>query len=75
MTLKVDNIPNDFISQAIKKRIQEQAEAEIKEARMRLIRKTPEIVAGIVVDIMGMSNFEDFKDRFVFTIRKEKDES
>ena len=75
MTLKVDNIPKDFISQAIKKRIEEQAEAELKEARRRLIRKAPEIVAGIVVDIMGMSDFEDLKDKFIFTIKKPKDES
>jgi|TARA_Y100000034_G_C6872643_1_gene398635 hypothetical protein len=75
MTLKVDEIKKDFISEAIKKRIEECAEVELREARKRLIRKTPEIVAGIVVDIMGMSSFEEFKDKFIFTIKKEKDES
>ena len=65
----------DFLKQAIEDRIRVEAKKEVEKAIERLEKKVPEIVAGIAVDIMSMTQMEDMRDRVVFTIKKEKDES
>ena len=64
------NSLSDFISQAIKERLEREAKSLVEEAKKELEKRAPEIVAGIVVDIMGLAEFQTLTDRYVFTIKK-----
>lgn len=47
-------------------------EKAIKEVREEMVRRTPEIVAGVTVHVMKMVDFQSMSDRIVFTIRKQE---
>jgi len=60
----------EFLKTAIKDRLTKEAEVLVAEAKKKLEERTPEIVAGIVVDIMSTTLMQDLKDRVIFEIRK-----
>jgi len=67
-------IKDDFILKAIESGIKLEAEKLIEEATERVVKtleeKTPEIIAGIIVNVMGMTDMKVMEDRIVFTIIK-----
>ena len=65
---------SDLLKETITAAIAKEAELLVKEAKEKLEKRMPEIVAGIIVDIMGMSEMEILKDRIVFTIKTSKNE-
>lgn len=60
----------DWITEVLKKRIEEEAKILLTEAKKRLEQRVPEITAGIIVDVMSMAEMRTMEDRFVFEIRK-----
>lgn len=66
----INRFEESFILVAIKRAIQNETEKLMEEWKKDLEKRTPEIVAGVIVDLMAISKFETLKDRFVFTIRK-----
>jgi glycerol-3-phosphate responsive antiterminator len=50
---------NDAITGIIKKRLEEEVD-----------RVKAQVVAGVLIDVMGMAEMDIAKDRIVFTIRK-----
>lgn len=60
----------EFLKTAINDRLTREAEVLVAEAKKKLEERTPEIVAGIVVDIMSTTLMQDLKDRVIFEIRK-----
>lgn len=60
----------EFVQQIVKRAIELEAEKLITEAKKELERRTPEIIAGITVEMMRMVEYQTLADRIVFTIRK-----
>ena len=60
----------DWITLAIKKRIEDEMKVLIEKAKKDLDYRVPEIVAGICVDVMSMAQMQILQDRIVFEIRK-----
>ena len=70
MSVTQQNILPDFISAAIKSKLEDESKKLIEEAKKRLEERTPEIITSVVVDIMQMVEMKMLEDRIVFTIRK-----
>lgn len=64
------DIAPEFILSAIRLRLQQETDKLVEQAKKDLIERTPEIVAGVVVDLMKMVSFQDMKERVIFTIEK-----
>ena len=72
---QIQNIPKeDLLLVAIKNAISSEAERLLKEAaenvKNDLEKRTPEIIASLIVQVMGMTEFQTLTDRIVFTIKK-----
>ena len=65
---------DDFLIQVIKRGIQSETQRLISEAieniKKEMERRTPEIIAGITVDIMSRADMQIMQDRIVFTITR-----
>lgn len=72
---KENNVPV-WLLQAIEQTIAKETERLMKEAtegiKKEMERRTPEIIAGIIVDVMQLAEFQTMNDRVVFTIHKPK---
>lgn len=64
-----DNLPN-FLKSAIEHRLRLEVETLVENAKKDLEKRTPEIIASVVVDMMKFVEFKTFEDRVVFEIRK-----
>lgn len=60
----------EFILQVIQKRLQEEASSLMEQAKKELEKRTPEIVAGVAVELMKHVSMEDHTTHFVFRIEK-----
>lgn len=64
--------PSDWLTGVIKQAIEKEAEKLIAEAiadvKSQLSKRAPEIVAGIVINIMRRTDMEIVKDKYIFTI-------
>jgi hypothetical protein len=64
----------DLVLLAIKGAIKSETERLIKEAiesaQKEMERRTPEIIAGITIEVMKMTEYQIMQDRVIFTIRK-----
>lgn len=78
MTIQNNSQPQtDLILKAIERGIAQEGERLMKDAienvQKELTRRTPEIIAGITVDVMKMTEYAVLQDRVVFTIKTPKD--
>lgn len=66
----------DYILTGIKEGIKRAAEKEYDKAKKQMIknldREKGKIIAGIIINIMKTTDFQDFRDRIIFTIRREE---
>jgi len=60
------------VNAAIKERINELVEAEVKKAQDKIARLVPEIVAGIAINLQSQMSFERVGPDLRITIRMEK---
>ena len=60
----------DAIEQTIAKETTRRMQEATEEIQKEMERRTPEIIAGIVVEVMQMAEFRTMEDRVVFTIMK-----
>lgn len=79
MAINTERIPqSELILKAIERGVKDEAERLMKEAiqnvQEELIRRTPEIVAGITVSVMKLTEYAVQQDRVVFTIRNPENE-
>lgn len=70
MNTNNSNFLQKAIDQAIKSEIKKLTEEGVERVKKELELRIPEIVAGISVDVMQMSEMQVMQDRIVFTIRK-----
>lgn len=62
----------DELKTIIEERLKIEMGKEFDEAIKRFNEKKGEIVAGVLVDVMGIADMEMGKDRIIFTIRSDK---
>jgi hypothetical protein len=64
----------DFLIECINKGIKDEAtkilERKIEETKKELEQRTPEIIAGIIVNVMRSADLQILQDRIIFTIKK-----
>lgn len=64
----------EFVLKAIEQRLKQESDklifSAIEQVKKDMEYRAPEIVAGVIVDMMKLVSFEDFKERVIFTIKK-----
>jgi len=73
MTKTTPQIETKYVEEMIKHKLGVETTRLVEDAKKQLEEKTPEIVASIIVDIMGMVTMKELENRFIFTIRKNND--
>ena len=63
------NVVHTYIQKAIEERIKNEVECAIEDAHKKMVEKIPEIVAGVVLNIMSTKEMAQVSDRFLFDVR------
>ena len=61
-----------FIESHLKSFVEEEFDKAIKESTDRAMKRKGEVVAGIMINIMKMVEFESYSDRIVIQIRQKE---
>jgi actin-like ATPase involved in cell morphogenesis len=60
----------EILKTAVEMRLNKEVSELVEKMKLELEKKTPEIIASVIVDIMGMAELKSTQDHIVFTIKK-----